>query len=127
MQHTLSQQIKMSLAEHQPFLKLQAVDLGFDLPITPPRREGGTHRRVVTANALGKAFEFSNAGVLGLLQPGIQILVTTLCQHQDKGLTEMIGDLQIRVSLTDVLDVVALFLIKLCKLTSTEPGSTGRR
>lgn len=35
--------------EHDPLLKLQAVDLGFHLPITSPRREGGMDTRAVNS------------------------------------------------------------------------------
>jgi hypothetical protein len=66
MQHMQSKQIKLGPAKHQPFLELQAVDLGLDLPVIPLRREGGTHCCIVATDALGKAFELGNAAVFSL-------------------------------------------------------------
>jgi hypothetical protein len=105
------EQVKIGPAEHLSFDEFQAIHLSFDLPITPGRREGGTDCRVVTANALCKAFEFSKATVFGLDQPCIQVCASTFGQHRDKGLTEFVGCVKITVSLADAFDLVALLLV----------------
>jgi hypothetical protein len=35
---------------------------------------------------LGKAFQLGNATLFGLEKPGIQVLVSTLCEHGNKSL-----------------------------------------
>jgi hypothetical protein len=93
--------------------------LSFYLAVTPSRRKGGTDCRVVATKALGKAFEFSNAAVLSLAQPIIQVFASTFGQHQDEGLTELIGAIQVMVSLTEVFDLLTLLLVKLFRLADT--------
>ena len=121
-QDTKPQQVELRSSVHLPLVHLQAIHLTFHLSITPRGREGGTNGRVVATKALGKACEFGNAAVLGLPQPFIQILVASLCEHQDKGLTELIGAIQVTVSLADVFDLLALLLAKLFRLAYTQPG-----
>ncbi len=57
------------------FLQLQAVHLGFHLPLTPGRSESGAHRRVIATNTLGKALQFANPALSRLEKPSVQILV----------------------------------------------------
>jgi hypothetical protein len=77
------------------------------------------------ANALCKAFQFGHATVFGLDRPAIQVCVSTLRQHQDKSLTELVGGLEITVSLADLFDLSALLLIKLCRLAHLQKGRLG--
>ena len=91
------------------------------MPITPGGSEGGMHCCVITANALGKAFQFGNAAVLGLDKPFIQIIASTFREHRDKGLTELIGRIQITVPLADVCHLLALLLVKLFRLADIQP------
>ena len=79
------------------------------------------HCCVITANALGKAFQFGNAAVLGLDKPFIQIIASTFREHRDKGLTELIGRIQITVPLADVCHLLALLLVKLFRLADIQP------
>src|SRR5437763_1606560 len=120
------EQVKIGSAEHLSFDEFQVIHLSLHLTITPLRREGGTDRRIVAANALREAFEFGNATMLGLYQPVIQVCASTFCQHRDKSLTELVGGLQISVSLSDMFDLLALLLIKLCCPAHTEPGGPCR-
>ena len=43
-------------------------------------------------------------------------------EHQDKGLAELIGAIQVTVSLADMVDRLSLLLVKLFKLADTEKG-----
>jgi hypothetical protein len=107
-------------------LKLQAVNLCFDLTLIPLRRESGTHRVVIAVNPPSKALEFGNATAFGLCEPFIQILPSVLLEHRDKRLAELVGRIQITVSHPDLFNVLALLLIELAGLTDTQPGCSAR-
>ena len=121
MQHMLPQQIKRGSAEHLPFDQLQAIDLSLYLTITVRRRESGMHCRVIAADTLRKTFQFGNATPFGLDQPCIQVLVSTIRLRRNKGLTELVGGLELTMSLADLFDLVALLVIQLCRLAHTQP------
>jgi hypothetical protein len=126
MQHTQSKQIKIGPAKHQPFLKLQAVDLSLHLPVIPGRRAGGADGGIISTNASGKALEFDNPALFGLHEPGIQITASSLSQHQHKPLAEIVSHFQVGMTCSDVLDLLALLLIELDGLTDEEPrGACG--
>ena len=57
MQDASAQQVELRPAIHLPREELQSVDLAFDLPAVPRRREGGPHRRQVRRQAARKAFD----------------------------------------------------------------------
>jgi len=62
--------------------------------------------------------------VFSLDQPGIQIRASPLCEHHHKSLPQLVGHLQVEMALADLLNVLALFLVKLLRLTDYEPGCT---
>ncbi len=81
---------------------------------------------VIEANPFRHLFEFGKAALFSLGQPGVQILVSTLPEHHDEALSQLVGGLQIEMRLTTLLNRLALFLIELLWLTDKKPGSTGR-
>jgi len=83
------------------------------------------HGGVIAADALCKAFEFTNATLFRLDEPPVQVLSTALSQHHDKSLGELVGSIQIRVSGSDAFNVLALLPVKLIRLADTEPGGSG--
>src|ERR1700726_3688565 len=104
--HVREPEVEVGSPEHDAFLQLQTVDLCFDLTLTPLRRESCTHRVVIAANPLGKALELSNATAFGLCEPLIQVLVSMLKERRDKCLGELVSSLQIRVSGSDLFNVL---------------------
>jgi hypothetical protein len=67
--HTLAMhgrvpEVEVGSAEHDPFLKLQAVDLCLYLTLTLLRRESCAHSIVIATNPLCKTLKFPNPTAL---------------------------------------------------------------
>ena len=58
MQHALLQKVKVSTAIHLPLDRFEAINMAFDRAITPPIPESGRDRRILLAQADGKAAQF---------------------------------------------------------------------
>ena len=58
MQDALLQKIKVSTAIHLPFDRFEAINMALDRAITPPILEGSRDRRILLAQADGKAAQF---------------------------------------------------------------------
>ncbi len=60
--------------------------------------------------------------MFSLDQPGVQIHASPFCEHHHEPLAQLVGHLQIKMRLSDLLNRLLLFLIKLLWLTDEEPG-----
>ena len=123
-EHPEPQQVKVGTTEHKPFLQLQAVHLRFHLPLTPGGSESGAHGSIIATDTLSKALQFANSALFRLDEPFIQILIPLLGQHRDKCLGELVGDIEIMVSRSELFDRLALLLVEFGRLADTEPGGS---
>ena len=58
MQHALLQKGKVRAAIHLPLDRFEAINMALDRAITPPILEGSRDRRILLAQADGKAAQF---------------------------------------------------------------------
>jgi hypothetical protein len=76
-QHALTEQceasspVHLALEQLEQLEQLEPIDVSFDRPLAPRIAQGSAHRCLVTAEALRKANELGDTGVLALLQPGV--------------------------------------------------------
>jgi hypothetical protein len=61
MQHAQLQEVKVSASIHLPLDGFETIDMAFDRSITPPILESSYYRRILLAQADGKAAEFWDA------------------------------------------------------------------
>lgn len=80
-QHASAQKVKAGAAVHGALHQFKAIDLAFDLALTPGEPEGCQNGVVIALQAPGKGFEITGGALLDLFKPSWKILRPPLPDH----------------------------------------------
>jgi hypothetical protein len=90
-QNTPSQQDESRPPVHLALQQFQAVDLAFDLPVTPGLLKAGDDGRMITSYSGREATEFFDARGGGRLQPGVQFAGCAVLDQVAKSLRQTLS------------------------------------
>jgi hypothetical protein len=109
-------------AIHLAFEQLEAIDVSFDRSPTPEIAQGRVHRRVVVAEAVGKADELHQTRLLALFQPAVQASGNAVGQDRVKRQEQVLGLGNLGTQLFQRRQVVTLALGELSLGLGEEPA-----
>jgi hypothetical protein len=117
----LAQKRKSSPTIHHPFDELNPGDLAFRLSIVVRECESSQDSRFVSLDSVGKTVEFWNRTSTYLCQPTLKLLASSLADHLQKLLHQLVDGLDRFTCLTEGFEFCSLLLVKIIERTDKEP------
>src|SRR5215204_4683804 len=90
-QHPCPQQVEVSTPVHLPLDHLQAMDLPFDLPLTPLITERRPDGPDIIGQPVGEAHQLRYLTPLRVDEPLSQLVATTPSDHGDEAQCQLLG------------------------------------